>query len=66
VGKPQHKRPMNEDILTVMAACLGACCLLAVFLGNRSGNEKRDMRLMMGSGAALGGVALIIFSIRQF
>jgi hypothetical protein len=57
---------MNEDMLTIMAASLGACCLLAVFLGHRSGSEKRDMRLMMGSGAALGGIALIIFSIEQF
>lgn len=57
---------MNEHMLTIMAASLGACLLLAAFLGNRSGKDKRDVRLMMGSGAALGGIALIIISIRQF
>ena len=57
---------MNEHMLTIMAASLGACCLLAAFLGNRSENEKRDVRLMMGVGVALGGIALIIISIQQF
>ena len=56
---------MNEDMLTIMAAALGACCLLAAFLGHRSGDEKRDVRLVMGIGVAFAGFALIIISIQQ-
>lgn len=57
---------MSGQSFTIMAAVLGACCLLAAYLGHRGGNEKRDVRLMMGCGAALGGVALIFLAIRQF
>lgn len=57
---------MSGQSLIVMAAVLGACCLLAAYLGHRGGNEKRDVRLMMGSGAAFGGVALIVLAIQQF
>ena len=66
MGNPHCEHPMNEDMLTIMAAGLGACCLLAAFLGHRSGDEKRDVQLMMGIGVAFAGIALIIISIQQF
>jgi hypothetical protein len=56
---------MNEHDFAIMAAALGAACLLAGALGRRMGNERRDTRLMMGSGAALGGAALVLFSLAR-
>jgi hypothetical protein len=56
---------MNQQDFAIMAAALGAACLLAAALGRRLGNERRDTRLMMGSGAALGGVALVLFSLAR-
>ena len=51
-------------MLTMTAAALGAICLVAALLGRLGGNEKRDVRLMMGSGAALGGLALLFLSFQ--
>lgn len=54
---------MNDEGFAIMTAVLGASCLLAAFLGHRAGNEKRDVRLMAGGGAALGGIALVVFAL---
>ncbi|MEJ8837846.1 hypothetical protein [Ramlibacter sp. AN1133] len=54
---------MTEPDFALVALLLGAACAVAALLGLRLGNEKRDVRLTMGGGAALGGLALLLMSM---
>ncbi len=41
-----------------LLAVLTATCLVAAFLGWRSGNDARDVKLMVGMGSVLGVASL--------
>lgn len=56
---------MNEQSFAVMALVLGAACLLGALLSRREGADRRDVRLMLGSGAGLGGVALLLLAVAR-
>lgn len=56
---------MSGEDFAVIALLLGACCAIAAVLARRTGSDGRDVRLMMGSGAALGGLALLLFSLAR-
>lgn len=54
---------MTEWHFALMALSLAAAFLVAGIVGRRGGDDARDVRLMLGSGAALGGLALVLFSL---
>ena len=57
---------MTESFFGPLALSLAATCLVAAFLARRSGSDARDVRLMMGIGAALGGASLVFLSLLDF
>lgn len=54
---------MADWHLGLMALSVAGALVAAGLLGRRGGHEARDTRLMLGLGAALGGVALVLFSL---
>jgi hypothetical protein len=48
---------MSAELWTLAALSLAATFLLAGLLGRRRGDSARDLRLMLGTGAAFGGIA---------
>jgi hypothetical protein len=53
---------VNELQFALLASALAVACLVAAVAGRRAGNDRRDVRLMLAGGAALGGVALILLA----
>lgn len=53
------------DMLLPILMSLAACCAAAALLARRSGGDKRDLRLLAGMGASLGGVALLLLAIQD-
>ena len=56
---------MSETHTVLLVATLAGALLLAGVIGHRSGDDRADVRLMLGSAAALGGLALILLSFLQ-
>lgn len=54
---------MPDSALLLLS--LAGACLVAVFLGHRQGNEARDVRLLAGIAAALGGIALVVLGLHS-
>lgn len=52
---------MTESFFRPLVLSLAATCLIAAFLARRTGSDTRDVRLMLGVGAALGAVPLFLF-----
>jgi hypothetical protein len=46
-----------------MAAILGGTFLLTALVGWKAGNARADVALMGGSGAAFGGLSLLLFGL---
>jgi hypothetical protein len=46
-----------------MALLIGAAALVAALFARRTGNDKRDVRLLGGVGAALAGGAMVLMSL---
>lgn len=47
----------------LMAAVFSACSIVSALLGWRMKNERADVGLMAGTGAAFGGISLALFAI---
>ena len=54
---------MTQDDFALIATVFSATLFLAAFLGARSGNARRDTRLMGGSGLAFAAVAGALFAV---
>lgn len=57
---------MTESTFGPLVLSLAATCVIAALLAWRTGSETRDVRLMMGLGAALAGISLLFFSSMDF
>lgn len=57
---------MTDPSFGLLFLALAATCLIAALQARRTGSDTRDVRLMLGIGAALGGVSLILFSSLDF
>lgn len=53
---------MSEHDFAIMALVLAGACLAAAAWARRIGNEWRDVGALAGSGAALGGVGLVLLA----
>lgn len=51
---------MLENGFAVGALVLAGIFLVAAFIGRRAGDAARDVRLLMGTGAGFGGLALVL------
>jgi hypothetical protein len=54
---------MTELHFALLLSALSLVFLVAGWLGRRSGDAPRDVRLMLGSGAAFGGLTLLLLSL---
>lgn len=54
---------MNELHVAMLASALAVAFLVAAAIGRRAGDAPRDLRLMLGTGVACGGAALLLLSI---
>ena len=48
---------MNQEDVALLLAIMGATYLLTAVIGRLTGDASRDVRLMAGLGAGLGGLA---------
>lgn len=53
---------MGEMQMALLASVLAVAFLAAAFIGRRAGDSAPDVRLLLGTGAALGGLALVLLS----
>jgi hypothetical protein len=51
--------------LLLLCSTLVAVFIAAGFAGTRAGGARRALRLLLGTGAALGGLALLLLSLRE-
>lgn len=56
---------MSDLHAVLLVATVGGALLLAAAVGHRRGDDRADVRLMLGSAAAFGGLALILLSFFQ-
>ncbi len=54
---------MSEPDFAVLLSGLAVAFFVAAAVGKRGGDAPRDVRLLLASGAAFGGIALILLSI---
>lgn len=55
---------MSEHVVAIMAASIGGASLFAAVVGHRSGDDRRDVRLLAVIGSAMSGLALAVFLSR--
>lgn len=53
---------MTLDDFAIMTALFAATFLFSALLGWRMKNARSDVALMAGSGAAFGGISLLLFA----
>ena len=56
---------MGADHLGWIAVLLGAASMLAAWSARRQGGKRRGVRALLGTGAALGGGALVLLSLGE-
>ena len=56
---------MSDSQLVLLVMSLAGIFLAAAAIRHRGGGAKRGLRLILGAGAAAGGLALIYFSLQD-
>ncbi len=56
---------MAENTGLLVALSLAAALAAAAILGRRAGNAQRCLRLMLGTGAGFGGLALLVSTFQE-
>ena len=56
---------MDDWQYAAPALGLALACAVAGIAGRRGANARRDVRLMLGTGAALGGLALLLLALQD-
>lgn len=56
---------MTEWHFALMALSLAAAFVAAAVVGRRSGDDQHDTRLVLACGAAIGGLALVLFALSE-
>ena len=56
---------MDADHVGWVAALLGSALVLAAWSARRRGGQRRGVRALLGTGAALGGGALVLLSLGE-
>ncbi len=54
---------MSEPDFAVLLSALAVAFFVAAVVGKRGGDTPRDVRLLLASGAAFGGIALVLLSL---
>jgi hypothetical protein len=51
--------------LLLLCSTLAVVFIAAAFAGKRTGSARRALRLLLGTGAALGGLTLLLRSLQE-
>lgn len=56
---------MDDLHFALLPGSLALACVAAALVGRRRGEAPRDLRLLLAAGATLGGLSLLILSLRD-